>query len=141
MIKKETALKVSTIVLLLAGLMDLKRGFAHTFDVRYSAEHLAGIELLSDSLVLMGAFGISNFLTGFIYFLVVWKARSIAPYFLLIISLSYFIGGLGMKYEDVQLESQFIGQHIMFVYIIVCLIAGLLYFISYDDRGKNQTRE
>jgi hypothetical protein len=51
MLKKETALKISTIVLFLAGLMDIRRGFAHTFNVRYSAEHLAGIEPITDSLV------------------------------------------------------------------------------------------
>ena len=129
MIKKETAAKICTIILIMAGLMDLIRGFAHTFNVRYSAQHLAGIEPISDSLVLMSAFGMSNFLTAFIYFLVVWKANSLAPFILMVIPLSYFIGGLGMKFQNVQLESQFQGQHMMSVYLMVCFISGILYFL------------
>jgi hypothetical protein len=130
LIKKETALKVCTIVLFLAGLMDIRRGFAHTFNVRYSAEHLAGIEPISDSLVLMSAFGMSNFLTGFIYLMVVWRAKQLAPYILLLIPLSYFIGGLGMRYQNVQMESPFIGRYIMAVYLSICLIASLIYLLS-----------
>ena len=61
MLTKKIALKISLVVLFLAGLMDIKKGFAHTFNVWYSAEHLAGIEAISDSLVLMSAFGMSNF--------------------------------------------------------------------------------
>jgi hypothetical protein len=129
MIKKETAAKICTIILIMAGLMDMIRGFAHTFNVRYSAQHLAGIEPISDSLVLMSAFGISNFLTAFIYFLVVWRARHLAPYILLIIPFSYFIGGIGMKFQNVQLESQFQGQYMMSVYLGICFISGLLYFL------------
>ena len=63
---KQAALKVSRVVLVLAGILDLIRGYAHTFNIRYAAEYVAGIEPIPDSLVLMGAFGISNFLTAFI---------------------------------------------------------------------------
>jgi uncharacterized membrane protein len=130
MIKKETAAKICTIILIMAGLTDLIRGFAHTFNVRYSAQHLAGIEPISDSLVLMSAFGMSNFLTAFIYFLIVWKARPLAPFILILIPLSYFIGGLGMKFQNVQLESQFQGQYMMSFYLGICFISGLLFFLS-----------
>ena len=128
--KKETAAKISTIVLFLAGLMDVIRGFAHTFNVKYSAENLAGIKPIPDSLYLMGAFGVSNFLTGFIYFLVLWKAKALAPYILLIIPVSYFIGGMGLRFQNVQPESQFIGQYMMFAYLSICLISGLFYLLS-----------
>jgi hypothetical protein len=137
MLKKETALKISTIVLFLAGLMDIRRGFAHTFNVRYSAENLAGIDPITDSLYLMGAFGISNFLTGFLYFLVIWKAKEIAPYILLIIPLSYLIGGLGLQFQNVQPESQFIGRYMMIVYLSICFISGLLFFLSKKTLGTN----
>ena len=136
LIKKETALRISVTVLFLAGLMDLRRGFAHTFNVRYSAEHLAGIELLSDSLVLMVAFGISNFITGFIYLLVAWKAKELAPYILFVIPLSYALGRMGMNYQEVQMESPFIGQYIMAVYLSICLLTGLLYLLSTLNVGK-----
>jgi hypothetical protein len=141
MIKEKTALKISTIVLFLAGLMDIKRGFAHTFNVRYSAEHLAGIEPISDSLVLMGAFGISNFLTGFIYFLVIWKARPLAPYVLLLIPSSYFIGGMGMNYQNVEMESAFVGRYIMAVYLSICVVTGLVYLLSRKNTHRNLADE
>jgi hypothetical protein len=128
-LKKKTAQRISNVVLLLAGVMDIRRGVAHTFNVRYSAEHLAGIEPISDSLVLMGAFGISNFLSGFIYFLVIWKAKHLAPYILLLIPICYFIGGLGMKYQDVQVESAFVGRYMMAVYLSICLITSLAYLL------------
>ena len=135
MFTKENALKVSKWVLGLAALVDIKRGMAHTFHVRYSAEFLAGIEPISDSLVLMGAFGISNFLTGFIYFLVIWKAKELAPFILLLIPISYFIGGIGIiKFQDVQMESPFIGQYMMRVYLLVCLTTSLIYFLSKEKR-------
>lgn len=130
MLRKEIVLTINVVVLALAGLMDIRRGVAHTFNVRYSAEHLAGIEPISDSLVLMSAFGISNFLTGLIYFLVVWKAKQLAPYILLIIPFSYFIGGMGMRYQNVQMESAFIGRYLMAAYLSICLIASLIYFLS-----------
>lgn len=130
MLKRKTALKINVIVLFLAGLMDIRRGIAHTFQVRYSAEHLAGIEPIPDSLYLMGAFGISNFLTGFLYFLVIWKARNLAPYVLLIIPISYFVGGMGIAHQNVQPESEFIGRYMVVIYLSICFIAGLFYLFS-----------
>ncbi|MEO0339985.1 MAG: hypothetical protein AAF242_12320 [Bacteroidota bacterium] len=130
MIKRALALKISTIVLLLAGLMDIRRGIAHTYNIRYSAEHLAGIELTSDSLVLMSAFGISNFLTGSIFLLIFWKAKYLAPYILVLIPLSYLIGGLGMQYQEVYLESRFVGRYLVAVYMLICVLTALVYFTS-----------
>ena len=128
--QRRILLKINVIVLFLAGLLDIRRGIAHTFNVRYAAENLAGIEPISDSLVLMCAFGMSNFLTGFIYFLIIWKAKKIAPYILLTIPISYFIGGMGMRYQNVQMESNFVGRYMMAVYLIICLTTSLLYFLS-----------
>lgn len=129
-VKEKTALRISSVILFLAALMDIRRGVAHTFNVRYSAEYLAGIEPISDSLVLMVAFGISNFLTGFIYLLVIWKAKKLVPYILLLIPVSYLLGSVGMNYQNVEMESAFIGRYIMAVYLSICLITGLLYFIT-----------
>lgn len=128
-LSKTAALQVTKLVLFLAGLMDIRRGVAHTFNVRYSAEYLAGIEPISDSLVLMGAFGISNFLTGMIYFLILWKAPKLAPYILLIIPFSYLLGGIGLKYQSVEMESAFIGRYVMAVYLGICLLTSLYYII------------
>jgi hypothetical protein len=141
MFNEKTVLKISTMALFLAALMDIRRGFAHTFDARYSAENLAGIEPLSDSLVLMGAFGISNFLTGFIYFLLIWKARPLVPYVLLLIPFSYFIGGMGMNYQNVEMESAFVGRYIMAVYLSICIVTGLIYLLSRIKTKRNMANE
>ena len=126
--KKEIVLKLNVAVLLLIGIMDFIRGFAHTFNVRYAAVQLAGIEPIPDSLYLMGAFGISNFLTGSIYFLVIWKAKHLAPYILLLIPLSYFLGGLGITYQQVEPEGQFVGRNMLSIYLSSCLLSSLFYF-------------
>jgi hypothetical protein len=123
-------LRLSNVVLLFAGTMDVIRGYTHTFRVRHAAANLAKIEMSSDSLVLMSAFGISNFLTGMIYILIVWKAKKLTPYVLVLIPLSYLIGGIGMRYSDVVMESEFKGQYMMTVYLSVCLITAILYFLA-----------
>ena len=127
---KQKALTISAGVLFLAGLMDLIRGIAHTFNMKYSAVHRAGIELLPDSLYLMGAFGISNFLTGLLYWLVVWKARHLAPYVLFIIPVAYLVGGLGMATQQIEPQGQFIGRYIMAVYLSVCVVTAGGYFVA-----------
>ncbi len=58
------------IVLASLGLIDLVRGFLHTFFVQHSAVKIAGLDLAhsgGDQLMLLGSFGISNFLTGAFY--------------------------------------------------------------------------
>jgi len=128
---KEKLLNICSVILLLAGFMDLIRGVAHTFQVRYAAEHIAQIQPTSDSLVLMGSFGISNFLTAFIYVLIVVKAKKLAPYVLLFIPLSYVLGGYGLLYyQRVPMESAFEGQYMMQYYLSICLVTSLLYFTN-----------
>lgn len=139
---RDLVLKINVVVLFLAGTMDLLRGFMHTYQVKYAAVNLAGIEPISDSLVLLGAFGISNFLTGFIYFLIIWKAKKLVPYVLLLIPLSYAIGGIGFQVvSNVQMESAFQGQYMMSKYLSICLISGLLYFLSREKKTKESSPE
>ena len=137
---KQLALKISSIVLLLAGIMDIWRGFVHTFQVKYAIINGAGIEPNSDNLVLMGAFGISNFLTGFIYILIVWKAKKIIPYVLLLIPVSYCIGRLGLQYSNVLIDpNKFKGQYIMSVYLGICVITVIFYFfITIINKQKDK---
>jgi hypothetical protein len=130
MLDKKIVLKISSIVLLLVAAVDILRGFLHTFSIRYAMLHGARIEPDSDSLTLMGAFGISNFLTGFLYLLIIWKAKKIVPYVLLIIPLSYFLGGMGVRYSNVVLPAdKFRGQYIMSYYLSICLLVALFYFV------------
>lgn len=127
---KQLALKISSIVLLLVGVMDILRGVLHTFRIKYAMLNGAKIEPVTESLVLMGAFGISNFLTGFLYLLIVWRAKKIVPYVLLIIPFSYFLGGIGLRYSNVVLPAdKFRGQYIMHYYLSICLLVALFYFV------------
>ncbi|MEM1260364.1 MAG: hypothetical protein AAGC45_08645 [Bacteroidota bacterium] len=127
----ERLLNICAAVLFLAGLMDFIRGILHTFQVRYAAENLAQIQPTSDSLVLMGSFGISNFLTAFIYVLIVVKAKKLAPYVLLLVPVSYLLGGYGLlHYQRVLMESPFVGQYMMRYYLGICLVTSLVYFTN-----------
>ncbi|MCG8652213.1 MAG: hypothetical protein MI861_20405, partial [Pirellulales bacterium] len=85
MFNKASALKLSVGVLVLLGLVDLTRGFVHTFHIHHAANHLAQIDPHPDAMVLMAAFGISNFLTGVLFILIALSARKIAPVVLLLI--------------------------------------------------------
>jgi hypothetical protein len=88
----------------------------------------------------MGAFGISNFLTGFIYILIVWKAKKIIPYVLLLIPVSYCIGRLGLQYSNVLIDpNKFKGQYIMSVYLGICVITVIFYFfITIINKQKDK---
>ncbi len=138
MFKKETALNVSAIVLGAAAIMDFLRGIAHTFRVRFAAANGAEIEPLPDSLFLLGAFGISNFLTSFLFVLILWKARHLVPYVLAIIPVSYFLGAVGMRLQDVQPEAAFNGRYIMMVYLSVCTLTVTYYLLSSALAAKRE---
>ena len=55
------------------GCLDLLRGFMHTVLLDFAAANIAGLDLSTslagDLLQMMGAFGISNYLTGIILIL------------------------------------------------------------------------
>ena len=139
---QKTALKISRLVLLLVAIVDLLKGFMHTYNVRYVAEEKAGIEPIPDSLALFGMYGISNILTGCIFILIVTKAPKLAPYILLIIPLSYVLGGLGLKLEEVSWESDFKGRNLMSVYLPLCLLTAVYYFIvSFLQRSSAKKAE
>jgi hypothetical protein len=89
----------------------------------------------------MSAFGISNFLSAFLYFLIIWKAKKLAPLVLVIIPISYLVGGLGMQYSDVILDpDKFNGQYMMPVYLSICMISAILYFVvALIDKKRNNT--
>ncbi|MFZ9614883.1 MAG: hypothetical protein ACO287_05535, partial [Candidatus Methylopumilus sp.] len=58
----------STVLFFIGG-VDVLRGFMHTFLLTWSATNVAKLNMAlesSDQVFLLGVFGISNFLTGFI---------------------------------------------------------------------------
>lgn len=130
MFNKERAVKINSIVLFCLGLVDLLRGFMHTYNINWAAVNIAKMEAHPDAMMLMGTFGISNFLTGFIYIYIAWKAKKHAPVLLFLIPAAYFIGVVGMKLSQVSMQSEFNGQYMMLGYMAICVISTVYYLIS-----------
>lgn len=139
MYNKKTALKVSSLLLLAISLLDIIRGFMHTFNIYWAAENIAKIEAIPDSMILMGSFGMSNFLTGFIYLLILWKAKNLAPHVLALIPIAYGLGIIGLKLQGIAMESEFNGQYMMFVYLGLCALTSIYYFLSSKKEASNET--
>ena len=130
MLNKSLALKVNTFVLGVIAIIDIIRGYMHTFNINYASANIAKIDPHPDAMYLLGVFGMSNFLTAFVYIIIVWKAKHITPYILLIIPIAYLAGIIGLRTQDVLMQSEFNGQYIMFGYFTVCLLTSLTYFTS-----------
>jgi hypothetical protein len=117
--------QVASIFLILIGCFDLFRGVAHTYLMHWANDTFANLDLShngDDQLMLMGAFGISNWLTGMLYILIGVKAKSIATATLVIILLAYAIGYVGIKFAGVSPDSNFYGRFIMMGYFAVCAV-------------------
>ena len=126
----------STVLFFIGGL-DLLRGFMHTFLLTWSATNVAKLNMAiesSDQVFLLGVFGISNFLTGFIYFLVSKKARELSPYVLIIIPLTYLLGLIGIWSGNVHGQAAFEGKYFMLVYFSICIIT----FVTFQFQKLTQ---
>lgn len=130
MLNSTRLLKLATVVAAVLGVIDLIRGAVHTFFIREIAVVASGIDPHPDALVLMSAFGISNFLTGFLLILIALKARQLVPHVLLLIPIAYLLGSLGMRLSQVTLESAFNGQYMMRIYLVVSLTTATVYFVT-----------
>ena len=133
----------STVLFLIGGL-DVLRGFMHTFLLTWSATNVAKLNMAiesSDQVFLLGVFGISNFLTGFIYFLVSKKARELSPYVLIIIPLTYLLGLIGIWSGNVHGQAAFEGKYFMLVYFSICIITFVTFQfqkITQDQASKKK---
>ena len=139
MFNKKRALKLSILFLYAIALLDIIRGFMHTFNINWAAENIAKIEAIPDSMILMGSFGMSNFLTGFIYLLVLRKAKHLTPYVLAFIPLAYGLGIVGLKLQGISMDAEFSGQYMMFVYLGLCALISLNYFASSRKELRHET--
>ncbi|PKM86878.1 MAG: hypothetical protein CVU85_06995, partial [Firmicutes bacterium HGW-Firmicutes-10] len=82
-------------VLLFVGIFDVIRGFMHTFNIFWAVETFAKLDLSvakDAQLFLLAAFGISNYLTGFIFILISRKAKHLSVYMLSFILAAYALG-------------------------------------------------
>ena len=126
----ERAVNLAAVTLAVLGVVDLMRGYAHTFNLRQSAAHIAQIDTHPDALVLMGAFGNSNFLTAALFLLIAWQARHLAGWVLGLIPAAYLIGTIGMRMNDVVMASAFNGRYMLMVYFTVCLVVFTYFVLS-----------
>lgn len=116
-------------VLLVLGLVDLVRGVLHTFFVDRVAKVFARLDLSTarqDQLTLLGAFGISNLLTGTLFLLVSVEAPQLAAWVLLAVPCAYALGMAGIRTAGVRREAAFLGRYFMIVYLGVCVITFLV---------------
>lgn len=129
--------RISSVFLFALGLMDLVRGAAHTFFIHWANDTFAHLDLSAngpDQLMLLGAFGISNWLTGMVFILIALRARALSDAALLIILMAYALGWLGLKSEGISPDADFNGRYIMFVYFGVCAL-GLIWSYLDGKRG------
>jgi hypothetical protein len=132
----------ASIVLGGLGFIDLVRGVLHTFLVEHSAVKIAGLNLShsgQDQLLLLGAFGISNFLTGAIYIAVALGARQLVPTVLAIIPGAYLLGFIAMRLHHIAPEAAFPGRTFMLAYCSVCVLTLVASIICMRKHGGPST--
>lgn len=122
-----------SIVLILLGCYDLIRGFMHTFLLNYSALNIAGLNLTtpqaSDLLRLLGAYGVSNFLTGIMFIMIAYTSRKLSLAMLGIIPSVYFIGYLTIHASTklyAHTQALWLGLSPMFVYMCISFATFML---------------
>jgi len=58
------------------------------------------------------------------------EGKKIVPYVLLLIPVSYCLGSLGLQYSNVLIDpNKFKGQYIMSVYLGICVLTVIFYFL------------
>jgi len=124
--------KVISIIAIALGSLDLIRGFMHTILIRFAATNIAGLDLstsqASDLLVLMGSFGISNYISGLALILMGWKSRELAWIMMGVIPAAYLVGGLAIRFYSADFaysQSSWGGKPMMMVYMAICVLTFL----------------
>ena len=120
------------------GIYDLIRGVMHTLLLRWSGIHVAGFDPSStpvDQFFMLGAFGISNLLTGCLFLLISRRAPELSAWILGIIPATYLVGLLVIRSSGVHGTLTYGGQYLMYVYFAICI--GTL---AIDLRGRIHNR-
>ncbi len=145
MFTKEKALRIAVITLFVIAGVDIIRGYMHTFNIWWASENIAQMSQTADTMHLMITFGITNFLTGFIYILVGLKAKEIAPYVLLLIPFSYLIGIISAETTGVNAmgsNTAWNGMYMLYIYwTVIILVAGNYFVASYRDKRRESHNE
>ena len=83
---------------------------------------------------MLGTFGISNFLTGFIYLLISRRSPELSPYVLALIPGAYLLGLIGIWSNGIHGTSTYLGRYLLFIYFAICIVT-VIYF-AYDKQKK-----
>ena len=142
--------KFVSVVAIALGCIDIIRGFMHTILLDFAATNIAGLDLstsqVGDLLQLMGAFGISNYITGTMLILIGWKARQMALIMLGVIPAAYAIGIVGIKINSASYTptgAAWGGVGPIMIYLGICVVsffAGVLITLNRKkkDKGNKQ---
>jgi len=133
-----------SLILFFIGGLDVLRGFMHTFLLSWSAANIAKLDVAAgpnDQVFLLGVFGISNFLTGFIYFLISRKARELSSYVLILIPLTYFFGLIGIWSGNVHGQAAFEGKYFMLVYFGICILTFAVFQFQKMTRFRQDKKK
>jgi hypothetical protein len=129
-----------SLVLLLIGIFDVIRGFMHTFNIYWAVDFFAKLDLSvakDAQLLLLAAFGISNYLTGFVFILISQKAKHLSVYMLSSIIAAYALGTIAIRMVGLTKGANaFNGMYIMMVYLLICLLTVIKYVWDYQKAKK-----
>lgn len=118
---------VSAVAIMLGGL-DIVRGVSHTLLSAQAATHVAGLDLSGptghDQLVLMSAFGASNFLSAAALIYLALRDRFGALLFLAVLPIAYLLAQIGLRVNGADLVGQgdFRGRYMMTGYLSICIL-------------------
>ena len=124
--------RIAAMFLLFLGFVDLVRGILHTYFIHWANDTFAHLDLSvngQDQLVLLSAFGISNWLTGMLFILIALKAKVLAEAALLLILVAYAVGWLGMPYAVCRRDAKrrlLRPLHHVRLFWCVCIGVGLI---------------
>lgn len=139
MFSKDKALIIAVIVLTIVGGYDLVRAYMHTLNIWHASATIAQMSQTPDTMWLMNYQGSLQLMSGLVYLLIVWKAREIAPYVLMINAVAnlYHLFSASINGVMEMQTSAFNGQYFMYVYVAVTFLTGLNYLIA-KKRSKSE---
>lgn len=130
-IKEEEIPKLACFITFCLGVLDIVRGLVHTIFLEYAGTTIMGLDLSvarDNQLILLGVFGISNFITGMFLILIALKARDLIPYILLLIPIIYFLGVRIISLTATP-QAALGGAPMMIIYLTICFITSITTFI------------
>ncbi|MFX0105198.1 MAG: hypothetical protein ACFE75_06885 [Candidatus Hodarchaeota archaeon] len=133
--------KFAWIIMIGLGFFDLFRGFMHTVMLEFAAVSIFVIDLsggVDNQMLLLGIFGISNYLTGIMFILIGLKARQLVPVMLPVIPITYFLGALLIS-RVVNPTAQLGGGPYMLIYFAICLATFIaILVLKIKNRKENK---